>query len=210
MTRFTCNDTPPDWCELRSFARHAPSLGHTTTVIRSDVRARLLMTRGRCQVGIGPQSAVLRAGQYLDLPETLDSLTATATTNDAEFLWLCGTWGDHVAGCGIWTVMDDPDATDAGDPVDYPKRTRMDRHYHDYDEYWFVLEGSAVGVVGDTHHDVTAGDCLALPAGHPHDLPIVHETMRGAFFETTLRGGGRLGHLWEHTHGPAPRDPDRV
>lgn len=35
--------------------------------------------------------------------------------------------------------------------------------------------------------------------------PQVFETIKGVYFETTLQGQKRLGHLWEHTHGPGRR-----
>ncbi len=60
------------------------------------------------------------------------------------------------------------------------------------------------------HYEVGPGDCLAIGMGHHHDLPIVTEPVRAVFFETTLEGQKRRGHLWEHTHGPAEPRADRV
>jgi mannose-6-phosphate isomerase-like protein (cupin superfamily) len=45
-----------------------------------------------------------------------------------------------------------------------------------------------------------SGDCVFTKAGDHHDFPIVYETIKGAWFETTLIGGKRKGHLWDHTH----------
>ena len=153
---------------------------------------------------------VLRPGQFFDIPDGLDAWSAVATTDDAQFLRLSGNWSREIAGCGLWTMENDPNATDQGDPVDYPKETRMDSHYHDYDEYWFLLEGAATVVVADQSVEAVAGDCIAISAGHHHDMPQVKETMVGAFFETSLIGRKRLGHLWNHTHGPAEPRPVRL
>ena len=97
-----------------------------------------------------------------------------------------------------------------GDPVSYAKSTNFDRHYHDCDEYWIVWEGSGVAVSEGRSYDVAAGDCIATGMGHHHDFPNVRQPVRGVYFETTLEGEKRLGHLWEHTHGPAAPRLDRV
>jgi mannose-6-phosphate isomerase-like protein (cupin superfamily) len=44
---------------------------------------------------------------------------------------------------------------------------------------------------------VNAGDCIATKMGDHHDFPIVKEKIHGVYFETTLKGEKRLGHLWE-------------
>jgi mannose-6-phosphate isomerase-like protein (cupin superfamily) len=54
------------------------------------------------------------------------------------------------------------------------------------------------------------GDCLAIGMGHHHDFPLVTLPVRAVYFETTLEGEKRRGHLWEHTHGPAVPWLDRV
>ncbi|MGJ8582480.1 MAG: cupin domain-containing protein [Marinosulfonomonas sp.] len=203
MNHFKTNDTPPDWCELRAFSVHALTVDEALDQNRQASKERLLVSAGRCQVIAGSHSQVLRAGQFFDPPEDQGQWRVIGATTDAEFVRLSGVWGAEIAGCGIWTMERDEHASDAGDPVDYPKYTRMDSHYHDYDEYWILLEGSATVVVGGWSQVVKTGDCVIIPAGCHHDMPDVQDTMRGVFFETTLIGQKRLGHLWTHTHGPA-------
>lgn len=209
MGLFT-NAAPPDWCELRQFDIITLKLGDGCSVERRQLRERLLVTDGRFLLAAGDTTMVLRQGQFFDLPAEQDSLTVTASTATAEAIQLSGTWGDEIAGCGIWTIENTANPSDQGDPVSYAKHTRMDSHYHDYDEYWFILDGHATGVVSDEPYDLKAGDCLAIGTGHHHDLPDVQSTMRGAFFETTLLREKRLGHLWEHTHGKAVPDPVKI
>lgn len=203
MSSFRSTDTPPDWCELRGFSVHALNVDNTLDQDRRAPKERLLMSAGRCQIVAGNASQVLRAGQFFDPPDDLGQWRIIGATADAEFVRLSGTWGAEIAGCGLWTMEREENPSDAGDPVDYPKYTRMDSHYHDYDEYWILLDGSATVVVGDWSGNVKAGDCVIIPAGCHHDMPDVQLTMRGIFFETTLIGQKRLGHLWNHTHGPA-------
>ena len=93
----------------------------------------------------------------------------------------------------------------------YRKNTAIDRHYHDCDEYWIVLEGNGEVVVDDRHAQ-----------RRPRRLPVHRHgpsarlsrssdgEVKAVFFETTLQGRKRTGHLWNHTHGPAEPVPGRV
>ena len=93
----------------------------------------------------------------------------------------------------------------------YPKHTAIDRHYHDCDEYWIILEGTGEVVVDDRHAKVA-----------PRRLPVHRHRpsarfpadrvrpVKAVFFETTLYGRKRTGHLWNHTHGPAEPHAERV
>ena len=65
-------------------------------------------------------------------------------------------------------------------------------------------------VVGDRHHAVAGGDCVPIGLGHHHDLATVTEPVKAVYFETTLEGEKRVGHLWNHTHGPAKPWPERI
>jgi len=97
-----------------------------------------------------------------------------------------------------------------GDPVTYRKNTAVDRHYHDCDEYWIILEGSGEVAVDDRHSHVAPGDCLCIGMGHPHDFPYTEQEVKAVFFETTLQARKRTGHLWNHTHGIAHPVAGRV
>jgi hypothetical protein len=41
-------------------------------------------------------------------------------------------------------------------------------------------------------------------------MPIVHDPIRAVFFETTMEGQKRRGHLWDHKHGAAEPRPERI
>lgn len=207
MFSFRAGETPPDWCELRHFRIYKASFGETLTLSRTAQKERVLVSDGRWQVTTPTESQVLRAGQFFDFPADVTACTVAPSTPQAELVHLSGTWGAEIAGCGIWTMENEPGATNGGDPVDYPKNTRMDSHYHDYDEYWVILDGDVTAVVDGIRKNASTGDCVIIPAGCHHDLPDVQRKMRSVFFETTLIGEKRLGHLWEHTHGPAQRAP---
>ncbi len=72
-----------------------------------------------------------------------------------------------------------------------------------------VRISTPIGVSWNTY-EMKPGDCLATGMGHHHDMTLVHEPVRGVYFETTLEGQKRRGHLWDHTHGLAEPQAERV
>jgi len=81
---------------------------------------------------------------------------------------------------------------------------------HDCDEYWILVEGGGVVYSENKKYDVEAGDCVITGRGHHHDFPMANGHVYAVYFETTLEGAMRDGHLWEHSHGKAVPAADRV
>jgi mannose-6-phosphate isomerase-like protein (cupin superfamily) len=205
---FRADQTPPNWCELRSFQIVDLADGASIVCRRTQPRERMLMTLGTIQLVRHDGSVVLKENQFLDLD--VDEWQLTGCSPRAQIVRLSGTWGGEVAGCGIFRVTNQENPVNIGDPVDYPKTTSVDAHYHDCDEYWILLEGAATTVVGGRHMPVTVGECVPIGMGHHHDMPLVTAAVKAVFFETTLEGAKRVGHLWNHTHGPARPMPERI
>ncbi len=209
MTVFRSGAAPPAWCELEQFEIITLPRDETITRAPATQTERLIGTLGTCQLRRRGGSLLLKERQFIDIDPNDGAWTMIGASDPAQFVRLSGHWGRDIAGCGIFH-MQRSDAGDKGDPVSYPKHTGSDRHYHDCDEYWIILEGSGEVVVDDRHARIRAGDCLYIGAGHPHDFPLIDAPVKGVFFETTLYGRKRTGHLWNHTHGPAEPMPDRV
>lgn len=148
----------------------------------------------------GTRSQVLREGQFIDLGPGELTLVASGP---AQAVLLEGEWGTELGGCGVFHAENVATPSDRGDPVTYLKRTNIDAHYHDCQEFWLLLEGLASVVVDGAQIEMRPGDCLPIPMGAMHDLPDAPERVKAVYFETTLRGQKRTGHLWQHTHGPA-------
>ncbi|MDI2124947.1 cupin domain-containing protein [Yinghuangia seranimata] len=66
---------------------------------------------------------------------------------------------------------------------------RFDRHYHDFDEYWFVQSGTGTVRIGDVCYQVRPGDILFTKAGTAHDI-------------TAVTGSGDLEIFWLWWPGP--------
>lgn len=210
MAVFRKGDDVPAWCELRDFDVVELGAGQTVSVRRSHPREIVVSIYGTGQVASAAGSMALAEGQFLAIPDGIDAYELRGHGRPASFMRLCGTWGAEIGGCGVFRVNPGEGPKNIGDPVSYPKLTGIDSHYHDYDEYWIVLDGSGVVRVGDRESVVRRGDCVATGKGHHHDIPLVHGPFRAVYLETTLTGEKRIGHLWNHRHGPAVPDPARV
>lgn len=188
----------PAWCELYNFE-----------VVELDGRFVWAMDHPsrRCVVVDGTMSIdsdgchQLQRGASLEVeadgPVTLEG--------DARVVLLEGAWGSDCGGSGLFGVSPSDVPDRRGDPWDYEKNTDFDRHYHDSDEYWVVVEGAGRVVTEDIAYDVVSGDCVATRMGEHHDVAWVDSSFLGVFFETTMRGRRRRGHLWAHTHGEPER-----
>ena len=123
---------------------------------------------------------------------------------------MCGRWSEELGGFGIFQAGPNDNRNGGGDPVDYEKYTAFDNHFHDCDEYWIFFKGRGTAVSEGKHYEVGPGDCLATGMGWHHDFAKVYESIKAVYFETTMEGAKRRGHLWNYKHGKAQPQLDRV
>lgn len=200
----------PAWCELRSFEIIELSPGARYTFDRRDKEEKLIVGSGSCIISYGGSQTKAIEGANLDLSDPDSQFVVTDTILPTTLIHMTGRWGTETGGSGLFTVSQSDNPKDLGDLVSYPKQTDFDSHYHDCDEYWILYSGSGIAVSEGIHYEVKAGDCIATGMGHHHDFPIVHENVKAVYFETTLEGAKRRGHLWNHSHGTAQPQPDRL
>lgn len=203
-------DDLPDWCEMHFYEILTLSPGQTHICERVDKKEKIIVDSGKCQITWGDHTVQAEQGTNLDLMTPEHEFVIGEVTDVTTLLRVAGDWGEITGGSGVWRIENSDDPHDKGDPVDYLKETNFDSHYHDYDEYWIFFSGRGIAVSEGVAYEVGAGDCIATGMGHHHDLPRVFEPIRAAFFETTVGGQGRRGHLWNHTHGIAQPQPDRI
>jgi mannose-6-phosphate isomerase-like protein (cupin superfamily) len=206
---FRSGDPLPEWCELRRFDVLDLGAGDEAEVRRHTPDERVLVTQGTVQLVLPDATVILKENQFYDMPDT-PAWRFRGCSATAQVVRLSGKWGRDLGGCGIFRVTQQESPVNIGDPVDYPKTTSVDNHYHDCDEYWIVLEGAGTAAIGERQIPVQPGDCVTIGMGHHHDFPLVDAPVKAVFFETTLEGARRVGHLWNHTHGPAQPRPERI
>lgn len=204
------NEAIPDWCEMRFYEILNLSPGQTYDFARVDKKEKIIVDGGLCQIQWGEQIIQAERGTNLDIVSPEYHFIVSDVKQEAVLLRIAGNWGDITGGSGLWTIENSENPHDKGDPVDYLKETNFDNHYHDYDEYWIFFSGRGIAVSEGIRYEVGKGDCIATWMGHHHDLARVFEPLHAAFFETTLAGNGRRGHLWNHTHGIANPHSERI
>jgi mannose-6-phosphate isomerase-like protein (cupin superfamily) len=82
--------------------------------------------------------------------------------------------------------------------------SHFDRHYHDFDEFWFVAAGSGTIMLGEDELDVQAGDIIYTPAGTDHDVLAVTGDLHIFWLSWTLPDGASGQHL-HRTNADAAR-----
>jgi mannose-6-phosphate isomerase-like protein (cupin superfamily) len=207
MPVFRSGETPPAWCGLRHFEIVRLPAGATHRFERAAAHERLVVGAGACRLEVPGRGAVEAAekgqGEFkFALDGDVGGFAVALAHEPVTLIRLCGRL-EGQAGYGVFAPRPADGTPDRGDPVSYPKSTAFDNHFHDGDEYWIVYEGRGVAYSEGRRYEVGPGDCVATGMGHHHDFTEIHEPVRAVFFETSLEGQQRPGHLWEHAHGPA-------
>jgi len=72
----------------------------------------------------------------------------------------------------------------------------VELHYHDAEEFWFVLKGKARVMTEGKEYIVAPGDVVCTHKGDEHAiLEIIEEPYTQVWVECNLRGEKRSGHL---------------
>lgn len=198
----------PPWGEMEEFEIIDLQAGEEKTCRGRSPRQHFIGVGGRARVRWQATSVAVDAGDQLEVTVRTDVRLMAETL--AQVFRAAGRW-EHICSAGIFTVK--PGAPPQGDtPHDYPKTTTFDNHYHDCDEYWVMLEGRATVATEGKLFEVGPGDAVATGCGWHHDVLRCHseDGIRGIWFEGTLEGRKRVGHLWEPKHGRAVPMVDRV
>ncbi len=192
------NNNFPDWCEVKKIKNFEIKKEDPVEIENHFSKMAIFFIEGNCEVSFEKTKDIFLQGKSI-LTE-LKTLNINSISEKAFMTVIQGNWENEIGNYGIFTMENSLKPVNIGDPVDYERETDFDNHYHDCDEYWIILKGSGVAVSEGIKYNFKAGDCIATKAGEHHDLPKVNKKIHGIYFETTLKGEKRLGHLWDHTH----------
>ncbi len=211
MPIFRSGDQAPAWSELEFFEIVRLEPGQEHTFARIGAKEKIIVGSGTCGIWKNGQDAALaEGGANLDLTTDTGTFRITDVAAATTLIRMCGRWEEELGGSGLFGCVVSDEPKDGGDRVQYPKQTNFDSHFHDCDEYWILFEGRGEVFSEGCRYAVGPGDCVATGMGHHHDMPIVDETIHAVYFETTMEGQKRRGHLWDHKHGAAQPQQDRV
>ena len=194
----------PAWCEMEGFDLISLAGGESRDLPRAGAKEQFIVCRGLVRANLGGEALELPEGAKVELDSPAAPALSLAALSEAALVFRAvGRW-QSITSSGIFTVQSGtPPAHDT--PYLYEKSTGFDNHYHDCDEYWVFFEGACRAASEGRLYDVGPGDCVATGMGWHHDVLCVEggRPARAVWFEGTLEGAGRVGHLWEPRHGKA-------
>ena len=200
----------PAWCELESFEFVELKNGESRDFDRSGRKEEFIVCRGSMMAAFNKVECTLPEGSKLDLNGGGVKRVTVRACGDALVCRLVGRW-KSITSSGVFTAQTaEPPKFDT--PHNYVKTTGFDNHYHDCDEYWIFFEGAATVASEGKTCQAGPGDCVATGMGWHHDVLSVKDDkpIRAIWFEGTLEGQKRVGHLWEPQHGKAKPRAKRV
>ena len=189
----------PEWSEVRRINQLPIEPNSAAEITKSFSKYALFVISGECSIRVNGDERVFEENDSLFSDKK--NISIRTTTQKTEIVMIEGNWSDEIGGSAVFKMSQHSTPRNIGDPVDYPRTNDFDNHYHDFDEYWIILKGSGLAVSEGVRYKFYAGDIVATRMGDHHDLPEVYEDIHGIYFETSLCGHKRLGHLWNHTHG---------
>lgn len=189
----------PEWSEVKRITQLTVESNDTTKITVSFPKYAMFIISGECCIKVNGYQKLFLENDMLFSDEEL--IIIKSMKNKVEIVLIEGNWSDELGSSAVFRMSRFSTPRNVGDPVDYIRTNDFDNHYHDFDEYWIILSGSGIAVSEGIKYKFTAGDIIATRMGDHHDLPEVYEDIHGIYFETSLRGQKRLGHLWNHTHG---------
>lgn len=160
----------------------------------------LLMGRGKALVKTDSHIRDINKNDVEEYLRNENKLNQIIAFENSVIIRIGGKWNCETGTRGVFQLSESDNPKNIGDPTDYDRNTEFDNHYHDCDEFWILFGGSGEVVTEGKRYNVRAGDCVFTKAGDHHDFPVVHKTIEGVWFETSLVGQKREGHLWNHTH----------
>ena len=80
----------------------------------------------------------------------------------------------------------------------------VESHFHDAEEFWFVLRGRARVMAHGEEHVVEPGDVVCMHMGEDHALlEVIEAPYTQVWVECNLRGKRRMGHLHRDKDEPS-------
>jgi len=188
----------PDWSEIDYFDIVNLHEQQIYNHERRSVKECIFIGEGSCQINICSGHSRLDYGDNYNVTDKL--VTIISLSGKATLIVIGGNWKNEIGGSGVFKISESDNPINIGDPTDYERNTNFDNHYHDCDEYWIIFDGKALVSTEGNEYEVKKGDCVYTKMGDNHDIFHIHSTIKGVYFETTLKGKKRLGHLWKNKH----------
>lgn len=199
MPLLKCSDPFPEWSELDFVEIINISAGEEKCLKQKSAKEKIFIGEGFCEIFSDGKNIRMKREDYFEIINSGKEVIIK-TEEACTIIHVGGNWSDETGSSGVFTLNNSDNPKNIGDPVDYSHTTDFDNHFHDCDEYWIIFKGSGLAVSEGKRYELKPGYFLATKMGDHHDLPNVYEEIHGVWFETSLKGEKRAGHLWNHTH----------
>lgn len=186
-------DEFPDWSEVKDCKAVQMSESQKFELTSRYPNSAVFVLQGAAEIRGKTGKQTVSSGDVLDY--FTDSLWIDPQP-EIKLLRISGFWGSDRGSCGVFRLEQSEPGHNDGDPADYDRNTIFDKHFHDCDEYWIIIEGKGLVVSEGVRYRVQAGDCVITRAGEHHDFPIVDEPILAVWFEGSMVGKKRPGHLY--------------
>lgn len=185
----------PKWSEIKFYKIEHLSRDNSKIFEKISPKLVLFIVEGQGWIKFSGEKILVKEGDFL--PVNFDKYRIAPMSSYVRFVTIGGDWGSETGTCGVFQLSTNPDPINRGDPVNYNRNTRFDNHFHDCDEYWIIVKGKGKAVSEGKFYNLEPGICIATKRGQHHDIPWIEKTLLGVWFETTLYGKKRRGHLYQ-------------
>ncbi|MBN1300188.1 MAG: hypothetical protein JW995_03145 [Melioribacteraceae bacterium] len=191
----------PKWSELTAIDIFNIQPDSVLNIERKGKKEILFICEGNVDLLFQGNKFKLQQSDITDVIENTGEYSIKTLLENTIVVRISGCWGDDCGTRGIFSIRNSDFPQNIGDMTDYEqeRKTNFDNHYHDCDEYWVIYAGSGKIATEGTIYEIASGTCVATRAGEKHDIVDVYEEIKGVYFESTLIGKKRTGHLWDHS-----------
>lgn len=192
----------PDWSEVKFYEIISLNTNSIFDIQKNSNNEVLFAVSGTCIIVSNFENKYLKAGDYHEFNKGINNYSIKTGDEYCSIVRIAGNWSGECGTKGVFVIENSTMPKNIGDAADYDKtrKTDFDNHFHDCDEFWIIVKGSAQIATEGKIFEIESGNCVATKAGKHHDFIDIYETVHGVYFETSLKGLKREGHLWNHTH----------
>ncbi|MDQ7904647.1 AraC family ligand binding domain-containing protein [Phytohabitans sp. ZYX-F-186] len=172
----------PDWVEISDTRPLTLDRDTAARIEPDDLKSLLVCVSGQLTVTHDKGRVTLNRSDWLVVPDTGALLHAVVP-------YIYGPAVEVLHVRGTWSAISDANVFQARHDVE------VERHFHDFHEYWAIVHGSGPIETEGEWYDVHAGDLVATRMGDDHHMPAVEAAVEAVAIETEPHGLKRLGHL---------------
>lgn len=192
----------PDWAEVKFYEIINLKPNFSSDVLKKCDNEIVFIVSGTCIIYYNTGKKYLKAGGYYEFNNETKNYSIQTGNEYCSTVRIAGSWSNECGAKGVFVIDNSSMPKNIGDATDHDKirKTDFDNHFHDCDEYWIIVNGSGKIATEGKIFEIESGNCVVTKAGMHHDFIDIYETVHGVYFETSLKGLKREGHLWNHTH----------